>query len=143
MRIPGRIALAALAASSVVWAAVQRQYDALLRMSFQTIDYSPRGPVENIVRETGIVLPPDAPARPVGGPAADLFPLVKDLLLANGTETLTVRKNWLVYGSERGLSLAQSIRGIPMVNDTVSLGYNARTRLSSTQAEEAVHIKKG
>lgn len=110
----------------------QRQSDALRGMSLETIEYSPRGPIEQIVGDTKIVLPPDVPFRLVGGPASDLLSLFKELLLASGTETLTIKENSVWYGDERTLELAQSIRGMAALHSGVSLSYNARTRRVSS-----------
>jgi hypothetical protein len=116
-------------------AALQRQYDALRKMNLNIVEYSPRGPVTNIAGETGIILPADSSARTKGSPAPDFLQLFADVLLATGTESLTVRDNWTMYGTERGLEFSQSIRGIPVVNGGVSVSYDAETnRVSSLVA---------
>jgi len=108
--------------------ALQRQYSALLGMSLQGVAYSALGPVESVVGDTGINLPADAPFRPEGAPASDLLPLFKDILLATGTENLSVQENSVWYGQGGELVLSQSIRGIPVANGLISLTYSGRTR---------------
>jgi hypothetical protein len=111
---------------------LQRQYDALLGMSLQQIEYSPRGPIHNIVGVTGIVLPADANERKEGDSAADIFPLIKDMLLATGSETLRVERNSAVDPQLRALKLAQSLHGLPVINGGVSIGYSASTKVVSS-----------
>lgn len=111
---------------------LQRQYDALLGMSLDQIEYSPRGPIHNIVGLTGIVLPADANERKEGDSAADILPLIKDIVLATGGETLRVSRNSVVDPSTRALKLAQSIQGLPVVNGGISIGYSASTKVVSS-----------
>lgn len=115
--------------------ALQRQYDALLGMSLERVEYSPHGPIRHIEGDTGLVLSADAADRQKGDSAADILLMLKDLLLATGTESLSVRDNSIVHSSERALNLAESIQGIPVVNGGVSIGYNELTkRVSSVTA---------
>lgn len=124
--------------TSVTQAALQRQYDALLGMSLEMLRYDPRGPVERVVGETGIVLPHDTADRKKDDDASDLLPLLKDILLAIGTETLTVRDQLIVHGPVRSLRLSQSIHGIPVANATVALEYDLHTKRVSIIAARFV-----
>ncbi|MGH7928199.1 MAG: M4 family metallopeptidase, partial [Candidatus Binatia bacterium] len=54
--------------------------------------------------------------------------------MAKGTESLNVRDNYVMFGSERGLELGQAIRGLPVVNGVVSISYNADTKHVSSIA---------
>jgi hypothetical protein len=114
---------------------LQKQYDALLGMGLTRLEYSPRGPVTELEGDTGIVLPHDTIQRRADENASDLLPFFKDVLLANGTESLKTKRNWGVYGDERGLLLTQNIRGIPVINSAISIAYNGSTkRVSSVSA---------
>ena len=106
----------------------QRQSDALRAMSLESIEYSLHGPVEQLRGNTGIVLPADIANRTEGSPADDILRMFADILLANGTESLTVREHREHFGSERSLRLTQSIRGIPVLEGGVSFSYDSATR---------------
>ena len=116
-------------------AARRRQSEALRRMSLETVAYSPRGPIEHLVGETNIVLPADMPFRLAGSPASDVIPLLKDVLVASGTETLTIKENSVWHGDVRNLEMVQSIRGTSVIYGGVSLSYSEKTkRVSSITA---------
>ena len=97
-------------------------------MSFESVEYSLHGPVELLHGITGIVLPADIANRTEGSSADDILRLFADILLANGTESLTVREHREHFGSERSLRLTQSIRGIPVLEGGVSFSYDSATR---------------
>lgn len=107
---------------------LQKQYDALLGMSLQRIEYSTRGPVHLIQGNTGMVLPAEATGRKEGDSANDILPLIKDIVLASGTETLSVRGVSVLDSSARALKLSQSIRGIPVIHGRVAIGYDELTK---------------
>ena len=110
----------------------QRQSDALRAMSLESLEFSSRGPVELVHGRTGLVLPADIARRKAGQSADDVLRLLADVLMASGTESLSVRENSVSYGSERELVLEQSIRGRPVLHSVVSLGYDASTRRVTT-----------
>lgn len=114
--------------------ALERQRHAIQAMQLENVDYSRHGPIEVIRGRTGIVLPPDIAFRHVGTPSDDILPLVADILLANGTESLEVTESERAYGSARNLSLSQSIRGIPVLDGLVSMEYETSTREVSVLA---------
>ena len=89
-------------------------------------------PSRDIARGTGIVLPADIAGRKAGQSADDVLRLLADVLMASGTESLSVRENSVAYGSDRELVLEQSIRGRPVLHSVVSLGYDASTRRVTT-----------
>ena len=113
-------------------AARQRQSDALRAMSVESVEYSLRGPIEQLRGNTGIVLPANILKRKEGKSADDILPLFADILLASGTESLTVREHRDQFGSERALRLTQSIRGIPVLQGVLAVGYDSATRRVTT-----------
>ena len=113
-------------------AARQRQTNALRAMTLDSLELSPRGQVELLHGRTGIVLPANIASRKVGQPADDVLRLLSKVLMASGTESLTVRENPVVHGSEGELSMEQSIRGRPVLHVVVSLGYDTQTRQVTT-----------
>lgn len=114
--------------------ALERQRRAIQAMQLESADYARHGPIETVRGRTGIVLPPDIAFRHVGTPSDDILPLVADILLANGTESLQVRESERAYGSARNLSLSQSIRGVPVLDGLVSMEYETSTREVSVLA---------
>jgi hypothetical protein len=72
--------------------ALQRQYDALKAMRVESVEYSRLGSVKRIDAGNGLVLPSSIDDLGPGDSADDVFRLLKDLLLANGTETLRVTR---------------------------------------------------
>ena len=113
-------------------AARERQSDALRAMSLESLEFSSRGQVELLHGRTGIVLPGDIARRKAGQSADDVLRLLADVLMATGTESLSVRENSVAYGLNRELVLEQSIRGRPVLHSVVSLGYDASTRRVTT-----------
>lgn len=109
-------------------AARQRQSDALRAMSVESVEYSLRGPIKQLRGNTGIVLPVSIVKRKEGKSADDILPLFANILLASGTESLTVREHRDQGGSERSLRLTQSIRGIPVFQGVLAVGYDTATR---------------
>ena len=110
----------------------QRQSDELRAMSLESVEYSLRGPIKLLRGNTGILLPEDIFKRKEGDSADDILALLSGLLLAAGTESLNVRENSARYGSEYRLRLTQFIRGLPVLESGVSLGYDALTRRVTT-----------
>ncbi len=101
-------------------------------MSVESVEYSLRGPIKQLRGNTGIVLPADIVKREEGKSADDILPLFADILLASGTESLTVREHRDQVGSERALMLTQSIRGIPVIHGVLAVGYDSATRRVTT-----------
>lgn len=108
-------------------ATLQRQYDALLGMRLVNVEYSARGPINALEGETGIVLPHDFPERKDCDPADDLLTLVGTVLLANGTESLTVGREKSALGNRRSRMLLQTIRGMPVIHGLVGIEYDKST----------------
>lgn len=111
---------------AVEQAALQRQYDAFRSMTLEAVEYSPRGPITSVVGQTGIVLPADASLRQKGATATDILPMLKDVLLATGSESLRVQENSVFCGAEKTLELAQFIRGILVINGFISMVFYCR-----------------
>lgn len=109
-------------------AARQRQSNALRAMTLESVEYSLRGPVEQLRGNTGVVLPADIVKRKEGKSADEILPLFADILLATGTESLSVREHRDQAGSERALMLTQSIRGIPVLQGVLAVSYDTATR---------------
>ena len=65
-----------------------RQAKAIRAMKLENLQYSVLGPVTLAQGDTGIVLPADVTYRTEGASADDLLPLLADVLLANGNESL-------------------------------------------------------
>lgn len=108
-------------------ATLQRQYDALSNMSLERVEYSPSGPIEALEGDTGIVLPRDFPERNDCEPADDLLALVGTILLANGTESLTVGREKSAFANRRARLLLQTIRGKPVIQGLVGIEYDKST----------------
>jgi hypothetical protein len=116
--------------------ALQRQYQALTAISAERLEYSPRGPVQTIQGVAGVTLPTRVRNLAKGHEAADtILPVVGDMLLARGVESLTVQKNAPIDESTRALRLSQSIRGIPVINGGIAIDYDPTTlRISGMTA---------
>jgi hypothetical protein len=108
--------------------ALQRQYVALQAMRLENIEYSHLGPVKIIHGDTGVVLPADISNLKEGDSGAEILQLLKDILLANGDETLTVTRHDAPFVSTRSLRFSQSIRGIPVINSIVGVKYEDTTK---------------
>lgn len=104
-------------------ALLQRQYDVLTSMQLTRVEYSPLGPIKSVRGRLNITLPRDISARREGDAADDLVPLLRDILLANGSESLTVwqEKVGLKTG---GLTFRQTIRGLPVTNGYLAIEYD-------------------
>jgi len=112
-------------------ALLQRQFEALRQMSLENVQYSPLGPVREVWGETGLVLPPAAMKLKEGDSGAVILRLLRDLLLANGDEVLTLKEVNLLegpYASIGGMFFLQSIRGIPVINGGVAFNYDGKTK---------------
>jgi hypothetical protein len=111
---------------------LQRQFDGLKAMRVESVEYSQLGSVRRIVGSKGLVLPPAVHDLEEGDSADDVFQLLRDFLLANGTETLRVSRHdevgYQPDRSLRSLRLSQEIRGIPVVNSFLGINYHERTR---------------
>jgi len=112
--------------------ALQRQYDALKAMRVESVEYSGLGSVRRIIVGKGLVLPARIDDLRAGDSADGVLQLLKDLLLANGSETLRVTRHdeagYLPNRSLRSLRLSQEIRGIPVVNSFLGINYDDKTR---------------
>ncbi|MGH8223863.1 MAG: hypothetical protein ACREQZ_12915 [Woeseiaceae bacterium] len=75
-----------------------------------------------------MVLPLNALNLKVGDSADQVLQVLKDLLLSEGTETLTVTRNSFSATSKRTLRFSQSIRGIPVIGGGLAIGYDPETR---------------
>jgi len=121
---------------------LQRQYDALNAMGVESVEYSRLGSVKRIVGSKGLVLPSGVHDLMEGDSADDVFQLLRDLLLANGTETLRVTRHdeagYQPDRSLRTLRLSQEIRGIPVVNSFLGINYHEKTREVSKLAASFV-----
>ena len=109
--------------------ALQRQYDALAAIAPTKIKYAGRGPVA-VVRTsgTGPVLPARVRDLEKGNEVANIIlPVVGDLLLARGNESLTVTVSGATGPSTRTLRLEENIRGIPVVSSLVAIDYDEST----------------
>jgi hypothetical protein len=112
-------------------ALLQRQFEALRRMSLENVEYSPLGPVKEVWGDTGLVLAPEALRLKEGDSGTVILQLLSDLLLANGNEVLTLKEANLFegpYASIGGMSFLQSIRGIPVINGVVAFNYDGKTK---------------
>ncbi len=139
--------------------ALQRQFDSLTALSPTELEYSPRGPVRLVRSPVGLSLPARIHDLKKGDAAADiLLPLIGDILLAKGNETLTVTSNSLIDSKTRALRLSQSVRGLPVIQGIVAIDYDetslrirglsanfvpdrdlpASAKLSAQQAEQVV-----
>jgi hypothetical protein len=91
--------------------ALQKQFEALSAMPSVLVEYSSRGTVRSIRGDTGVVLPDSVRLLTEGASAAVVLDAFRAVLLATGSETLTVTRNAL--GQIRA---DQSIRDIPVVH---------------------------
>ena len=116
---------------SVGQALLQRQFEALSRMSLENVEYSPLGPIKEVWSDSGLLLPPEVLKLKEGDSGAVLLSLLGDLLLANGDEVLTLKEKNLFEGpggSIGGMTFLQSIRGIPVINGVVAFDYDGKTK---------------
>ncbi len=96
--------------------ALQRQFDALSAMPQVEVQYSALGPVMTIRGDTGVVLPASIRELEMGAPAPLVLNAFRDALLATGSETLTVGRNYQSLPGQRHIRFDQSIRGIPVTD---------------------------
>jgi hypothetical protein len=110
---------------------LQRQFEALSRMSLENVEYSPLGPIKEVWSDNELLLPPEVLKLKEGDSGAVLLKLLGDLLLANGDEVLTLKEANLFEGpggSIGGMTFLQSIRGIPVINGVVAFDYDGKTK---------------
>lgn len=119
-------------ANGVSQSALQRQYDVLRGMRLEWVEYLPQGPVSHIQGETGFVLPAEAAIWKEGQEGGAVLSILKDVLLANGTEQLKVREDREQGGSMRAILLTEHIRGIPVINGLVGVKYDTKTMAVSS-----------
>ena len=77
--------------------------------------------------DTGVTLPPADRSLAIGDVASAVVTILKDVLLATGTETLVVRSTKDIGYSRRDVRFNQSIRGTPVINGRLALVYEAET----------------
>lgn len=107
--------------------ALQRQYDALRAMRLEDVVYLPQGSILSIHGKTGYKLPAEAVTWQAGQDAGAVLEILKDVLLANGTEEFTVREVRDQLGGAKGILMDESIGGIPVLNSVIALRYDTRT----------------
>jgi hypothetical protein len=95
--------------------ALDRQYQALSAMPSVNVTYSDLGLIRVIEGNTGIVLSNQARGFKKGDSATEVLDKLRDVLLASGAETLTVRLN-TASRADSCDQLDQSIRGIPVIH---------------------------
>jgi hypothetical protein len=104
--------------------ALQRQFNALSAMQLHELEYSASGPIVSLHGTTGIVLPRSVRTLKKGDSAAEIFALLKDILLANGTEEVRVEA---FKRDPYSLRLSHSIRSIPVRNGNIAIEYDPAT----------------
>lgn len=110
---------------------LQRQFEALRRMTLENVEYTSLGSVKEVWGNTGLVLSPEVLRLKKGDSGAAILRLLGDLLLANGDEVLTLEEANLFEGpggSIGGMSFRQSIRGVPVINGIVAFDYDGKTK---------------
>jgi hypothetical protein len=107
-------------------------------MSLEHVEYSALGPISWLKGDTGIVLSADALQLREGESGAAILRLLESLLLANGSETLTLKEARLEHYPLVSIGsywFLQSIRGIPVINGGVGIDYDGNTnRVTSVVA---------
>ena len=106
---------------------LQRQFAALSVMSDVQVEYSARGPIDSISGDTGVVLPAGVQKLKIGASASSVLEAFGAVLLATGSESLTVRKSSHPQLEGWGIVLDENIRGIPVVDARVALKVNEKT----------------
>ena len=91
------------------------------------IQYSTRGPVTSISGDTGVALPTSTRQLKAGSSAKVLLDAFSAVLLATGSETLTVRQTRLSPPKERDIRADESIRGIPVINGRIAVAFDEET----------------
>ena len=121
-------------------AALQRQYDALVGMTLESIEYSARGPVKSLAGNTGLVLPPDFGEREECAPADDVLALVGPILLARGNESLAMGREKGALANRHSRLLLQMVHGRPVISGLVGIEYDkssyAVTRIAANFAPD-------
>ena len=107
--------------------ALQRQFATLSSMPGVEVEYSALGAVTSISGDSGIVLPASVRKVKEGTSGEVLLNAFRLVLLATGSETLTVSENRLLPPSERQIRADESIGGIPVVDGLVSLAMDEET----------------
>lgn len=105
---------------------MQRQFAQLAQMSGVDVTYSKAGTAREIKGKTGVKLP-KLKERKVGEEAPEVLANLRDILLAAGTEKLTVFRNDQLVPAMRTITLKQSIRGIPVEGAVISLSMDPTT----------------
>lgn len=131
-RVTPRLLTAQELKTSVDQSALQRQYDSLQAMPLRSVEYSRFGSVKRLIVDAGLPLPLSVTALEPGDSGNVVLALFKDALLAEGTESLTVISNDEVDFTTRltvaSLRLAQTIRGVPVINSFLGIDYDPTTR---------------
>ena len=94
--------------------ALQRQYEALSKMSSIDVTYNKLGLLYRLEGPTGIVFSESFRQLRLGDAAPEAVEKLGPILLATGSETFVVRRND-VPQPHRRITLQQSIRGIPVL----------------------------
>jgi len=106
---------------------LRRQYEALRGMKLESVQYLPQGPVKRIEGDTGLSLPTYVTKLKEGDSADFVLPILRDILLANGTESLVVHQVRELINNQLGLFLKESIGGIPVINGLVVIKFDPKT----------------
>jgi hypothetical protein len=121
--------------TSVGQASLQRQFDALNSMELSFLEYSTRGPVSRLTGNTRITLPASVRLLKRGDDATHVLGLLKDVLLAQGTEVGKVRALEVLGDTRTMVEMTQVNRGVPVYGAQVSVVYDPNTlRVSSISA---------
>lgn len=107
--------------------ALRQQFEALSSMPEVQVQYSVHGPVRWISGDTGVVLPDSVRQLEAGSSAKVVLDAFRSVLLATGSETLTVTHNRLSPPKQREIRAEQSIRGMPVVNGEVAVTLDEET----------------
>jgi hypothetical protein len=106
---------------------LRRQYDVLQGMTLESVQYSPQGPIKRIKGETGLVLPAYVTQLKEGDAADFILPILRDVLLANGSESLVVHQVREQGRFEKGLLLKESIGGIRVIGSLVAIKFDPKS----------------
>src|SRR5262249_9511218 len=107
--------------------ALQEQFEALSSMPDVEVEYTEQGPIRWVKGDTGVVLPESVRRLDAGASAKFILDAFGAVLLATGSETLTVTQNLSGSPKERMIHTEQSIRGVPVVNGNVALTFDEDT----------------
>jgi len=106
---------------------LRQQFATLSSMPGVVVEYSALGSVTSISGDSGIVLPASVRKVKEGTSGKVLLDVFRSVLLATGSETLTIAENRLAPPNERQIRAVESIRGIPVVDGGVSLAFDEET----------------